>query len=211
MVWSANLAYAIGLITTDGCLSKDGRHIILVSKDIDQLQNFAKVLNLNNKISPHTSSYGSVGNYYHIQFGNVKLYRFLLSIGLTPAKSKTLGKLKIPDKFFADFLRGSLDGDGCTYSYYDKRWKSSFMFYTTFTSASRIHLEWVSNQVYKLYGILGKIKYSGKNCYQLVFAKQNSLILLGKIYYRKDLVCLKRKWFKIQAALDIIAKQAGVL
>ncbi len=38
--WNANLAYAVGLIAADGCLSKDGRHIILVSKDIEQLLDF---------------------------------------------------------------------------------------------------------------------------------------------------------------------------
>lgn len=31
--WSPKIAYAVGLITTDGSLSKDGRHIDLTSKD----------------------------------------------------------------------------------------------------------------------------------------------------------------------------------
>jgi hypothetical protein len=31
--WNANLAYAIGLIATDGCLSSDGLLIDLTSKD----------------------------------------------------------------------------------------------------------------------------------------------------------------------------------
>ena len=72
--WSRNFAYVVGLLTTDGSLSKDGRHISLVSKDLEQLTNFAKILNLNNKISPHTSSYNPFGSYYHIQFGDVTLY-----------------------------------------------------------------------------------------------------------------------------------------
>ncbi len=47
---SADFAYVIGLITTDGSLSKDGRHLNLTSKDIDQIQTFKRILNLKNKI-----------------------------------------------------------------------------------------------------------------------------------------------------------------
>ena len=43
MLWSENLAYAIGLIATDGSLSNDGRHLNFTSKDIDQIQTFAKI------------------------------------------------------------------------------------------------------------------------------------------------------------------------
>jgi hypothetical protein len=42
IVWSSNMSYAIGLLTTDGCLSSDGRHILLTSKDKEQLNNFSK-------------------------------------------------------------------------------------------------------------------------------------------------------------------------
>ena len=42
--WSANFAYAIGLLVTDGNLSSDGRHIIFVSKDMEQINNFLKCL-----------------------------------------------------------------------------------------------------------------------------------------------------------------------
>ncbi len=33
--WSANFAYAIGLLVSDGNLSPDGRHIVFVSKDFE--------------------------------------------------------------------------------------------------------------------------------------------------------------------------------
>ena len=165
MRWSRSLAYCIGLITTDGSLSKDGRHISLTSKDIEQIYNFSKALNLKNKIGKKTSSYGKGKLYYVIQFGNIKFYKFLLSIGLHPNKTKTIKELTIPDKYFGDFLRGHLDGDGFTNSYWDKRWKSSFMFYTGFISASREHLEWIKNTIIRLYGVHGRIKFAGKSTY----------------------------------------------
>ena len=35
--WSPHFAYAVGLLTADGCLSKDGRHLDLTSKDRIQI------------------------------------------------------------------------------------------------------------------------------------------------------------------------------
>lgn len=211
MNWNNDLAYVVGLITTDGSLSIDGRHLNLTSKDIEQLETFAEILDIKNKIGTKKSSFNPDGKYFQIQFGNVKLYRFLLEVGLMPNKTKILGSLKVPDKYFADFLRGYLDGDGFTYSYWDKRWKSSFMLYTGFVSASKLHLEWIKDKINKLYKVEGKIKSVGRSAFQLLYAKKGSILLLRKIYYHKDLPCLSRKRFKIEQALDIIRKQAGML
>lgn len=128
MVWSSNFAYAVGLITTDGCLSSDGRHIDLTSKDLEQIENFKKILNLTNKIGIKYARQDKSKTYYHIEFGNVKLYRYLLSIGLSPHKSKILKQVKVPNEYFADFLRGCLDGDGYTTSNWSKQWANSFIF-----------------------------------------------------------------------------------
>lgn len=211
MEWSEEIAYAIGLITTDGSLSIDGRHINLTSKDIEQIKTFAKILNINNKIGLKYGSYTRDKTYYQIQFGNIKFYKFLLEIGLTPHKTKTLGKLDIPDCYFADFLRGHLDGDGYTYSYWDSRWKSSFMLYTGFLSASKGHLEWIKGKINELYAIEGALRFQGKSTYSLKYSKKSSIVLLNKMYYKSNLPCLKRKLFKIEQALGIIQKQAGVL
>lgn len=210
MTWSSNLAYAVGLITTDGSLSIDGRHINLTSKDIEQLETFAKILDLQNKIGIKKSSFNPNGKYFQIQFGNVKLYRFLLRIGLMPNKTKILGSLKIPDKYFADFLRGHLDGDGCTYSYWDPRWKSSFMFYTVFMSASKDHLKWIQEKTETLFHIKGRLTFHGRSYFHLRFAKGESIRLMKLIYYKSNFPCLGRKRFKIEKALGIINTQAGM-
>lgn len=204
MEWTADLAYAIGLITTDGCLSKDGRHIELTSKDISQIQHFIYILNLKCKIG--TKSSGNYKNkvYYRAQFGNVRLYRFLLSIGLTPHKSRTLKSITIPNDFFIDFLRGHLDGDGSTYSYWDPRWRSSFCLYTQFVSASFDHVKWLRKKISQICKVNGLIKKSG-SIYQLTFAKYSSVILLKQIYYSPNLICLERKHSKIILALSIIS------
>jgi len=192
--WNSNFAYAIGLITTDGSLSKDRRHIILVSKDLEQLENFAKCLKLKNKISPHLSSYNPKGYYYHIQFSNIKLYRKLTSIGLTPNKSKTLSALKIPDHYFIDFLRGHLDGDGniSVVSHKESRHPQLRL---RFCSASFNHLEWIKNSIMRLYKISGGfISKPIKNTQYLVYSKADSIKLLELMYYFEVEYYLHRKY-----------------
>lgn len=202
--WSPKLAYAIGLLATDGCLSSDGRHFDLTSMDIDQLNNFLYCLNLKNKIGKKTSGY-SGKSYSRIQFGDVIFYRFLLDIGLTPNKSKTLGVLKIPKKYFFDFLRGSFDGDGTFYSYYDPRWKSSFMFYTVFISASSKHIKWLREELFKKLRVKGHVTHDGRKItHQLKYAKKESVKILKKMYYHPNIVCLKRKRLKIERVFNII-------
>ncbi|MBL7045141.1 MAG: hypothetical protein ISR98_00890, partial [Parcubacteria group bacterium] len=75
--WSSDFAYAIGLMTTDGSMSSDGRHFDFTSKDRDQLVNFMNCLKIKVKIGYKTSGH-SKQKITRIQFGSVKLYRFLL-------------------------------------------------------------------------------------------------------------------------------------
>ena len=202
--WSPNFAYAIGLMTTDGSMSSDGRHFDLTSKDRDQLINFMNCLKINVKIGHKTSGHTNK-KITRIQFGSVNLYKFLLGIGMTPAKTKTIGELDIPSKYIFDFLRGHLDGDGCFYSYWDKRWKRSYMFYTVFISASKEHINWIQKELNKKIKIKGHINRSGDHSiYQLKYAKNESIKLLKKIYYNKNVTCLYRKHLKIEKALGII-------
>lgn len=205
--WSGNLAYAIGLITTDGCLSKDGLLIDLTSKDREQLKNFSKCLKINFTICTKYSN--NKDKCLRIQFKNRIFYDFLLSIGITPAKSKTLDKILIPDGYFFDFLRGCFDGDGCFYSYWDPRWKSSFMFYTEFSSASPKFIKWLQIKVNQLACIKGHVTTSGRNqtMGQLKYAKRESMILLKKMYHSKNIIFLSRKKLKINKALGIVGKK----
>src|SRR3989344_5044843 len=108
---------------------------------------------------------------FRVQFSDVLFYGFLLSIGLTPAKSLTMRNIYIPDKYFFHFLRGCFDGDGYSYSYWDKRWKSSFMFYIGFVSGSKAYVDWFRSTLWRLSGLTGHItKAKRKNiCYQLKY------------------------------------------
>lgn len=204
--WTHNFAYAIGLLVTDGNVSPDGRHIDFTSKDKIQVVNFIKALGVKNKIGIKRNKNGE---FFRVQVGDVILCRFLEKIGITPAKSKTIGDIDIPDEYFFDFLRGSFDGDGTIYSYWDKRWKSSFMFYLAFTSASPRHIAWLRSSIKRLTDQNGHISKSKDSIViQLRYAKQESFEILKCMYggSKKKMIYLPRKRLKTNKILGSIGQ-----
>lgn len=118
--WSPYLAYAVGLIATDGNLSSDGRHINLTSSDMEQLQNFRRCLQISAMVSSNPPSALTKRPSYRVQFSNRVLYRQLQAIGLSPRKTASLKSLDIPLHVFRDFFRGVIDGDGSIVLYTDR-------------------------------------------------------------------------------------------
>lgn len=203
--WDSNFSYAIGLLTTDGSLSADGRHFDFTSKDKDLVKLFLECLGKENKIGRKTSGYTNEKKYFRVQFGDINFYKWCLTIGLTPNKSTTLKNLKIPDKFLFDFLRGCFDGDGSIYAYWDPRWHSSYMFYLQLASASPKFLEWLQKNINRLLNIKGHIT-TGHNVQQLRYAKKETLILFNQMYHNKNAPFLKRKFIKAQKIFNINQK-----
>lgn len=193
VVWSPELAYLVGLITTDGCLSSDGRHIDFTTNDKELIGFFKKFLNLKNKIARKRSGYTKRWSAYHIQFGNVTLYKWLVKIGLMPNKSKQLKSLLIPDEYFFDFLRGSLDGDGSISKYFDPVYPNSLRLYLSFSSGSLPHLLWIQNTIKKSLKVQGFFS-QGNGVHMLKYGKSNSIALLKRIYYDSAIPCLQRKF-----------------
>lgn len=197
--WTPDIAYLVGLFASDGCLINDNRHLNITSKDLEIITITKSILNINVKVVTKISGYG--GQAYHLSFSNVALYDFLLKIGLTPAKSKTIGSILVPDEYYADFFRGYFDGDGTIYGYWDTRWRSSLMYYTEIISASPSFLVWLQAQNVRLFNTSpGKIK-PGTRADKLSYAKTDSQLLFKRIYYRTDLPKLTRKYDKFVAFL----------
>lgn len=200
--WNNNFAYAVGLLTSDGCLSSDGRHLDLTSKDKEQILNFKECLGLKNKIGRKTREKEKTKKYYRVQFGDVKLYRFLCSIGLCPRKSLTIQKVNVPSEFFADFVRGLFDGDGSfvTFKHPESR---NIQIRVRFYSASPIFLRWLQQKISKQVGIKGFISKSAR-VEALEYAIADSLKILSYLYYSPSVVCLSRKFQKVSPYLTQI-------
>lgn len=203
IAWSPEFSYAIGLITADGCLINDGRHIDFTSKDLEQVETFKTCLGLTVKTGIKHSGIGKP--YHRVQFGDVLFYNFLTKIGLTAAKSKTIKSVQIPDEYFADFLRGYFDGDGTSSSYYDSAFPESYRFYISFMSASRPFILWLQRRITQMVSIKGHLSgYKNLDYIQLRFAKREAVILQKYMYYGERVPYLKRKYLKIQRTMCII-------
>lgn len=192
--WSPELAYVIGLIATDGNLSPDGRHIAFVSGEMEMIRLFRKYINTKAKIGRKSSGF-SDKKYFVVQVGDKNFYTFLVGIGLTANKSKTIGELKIPKDFFYDFLRGCIDGDGSIGGF--KHPESRLIQYKIrLVSASKKFLEWIRS-VTTGDGIRGFLTKSGY-MHTLVYAKKDSTKLINLLYYAGFPASLKRKYHRAQ-------------
>lgn len=206
--WSSDFAYAIGLIATDGSITKDNKIVLLASKDKEQIENFKKCLHIDNPIGRFARGSEKEKKYFRVQFGDVLFIRFLADIGITPFKTKTIHKVDVPRKYFFDFLRGVFDGDGSFYSYWDPRWKSSFMYYFVICSASYKYLEWLREEIRNFFPVKGYLSVMPKkSTFLLRFAKEDSLKIIRKMYHGPTDICLSRKHLKIIKALDIMGER----
>lgn len=201
--WTPTLAYAVGLIATDGGLVR-GRSISFPSADRELVELLLRCLGKSNMISVERSN-GGGGVYYRTQIGDVALYRWLVSIKIEPRKSLTIGAIDIPDEFLLPLARGLLDGDGSimnktaradTKRRSDYRWE---YLQTKFVSASRNHLIWLRERLREATGLEGYLMTSkardGRHaCYALRFSKQGSQRLLPLLYSDPAAPRLTRKW-----------------
>jgi hypothetical protein len=206
LVWSPEMAYVVGLMATDGNLARSRWGLSLASNDKDLLETVRQCLSLRNAMTPYTDSHC-----YHIQWRDRHLYTWLLAIGLTPAKSLTLGPLNVPDEYFADFVRGCVDGDGTVLVYTDRYHaakRACYVYerlYVSLASASRPFLDWVRAQVSRLVGPSGAIRHdqrAGRSTWTLRYAKADSIRVLRWIYYTPDIPCLYRKRAKAERFLS---------
>jgi hypothetical protein len=217
LAWSRGLAYAVGLLATDGNLSSDRRRITLTSSDVEQLETFQRCLHTNLKLSRNSPGSFSTNISYRVQFSNAKLYQQLLDIGLSPRKTGSLGELKIPRAFYPDFLRGVIDGDGSIVLYTDrynvykgKRYEY-LRIYVAVASASLHFLRWIQETLRRYLKTRGSLTqqatrpWATKPAWKLRFAKQDSIKILHWIYYNDRLPCLARKRVLAQRALDVFS------
>lgn len=105
--WSADMAYALGFVLTDGHIQKSA--LVIAQRDIEPLEAIRDMM-----ASEHPIKRSIVaGNPIHtLIIGSRALVDALARLGIHPAKSRTVAMPNVPDAFLADFLRGVIDGDG---------------------------------------------------------------------------------------------------
>ncbi len=199
------LWYTVGIIVTDGSLSVDKRHIYITSKDEELLIILRDQLGLNTKIGKKSNGRSREKIYSVLQFSDVNLYKFLESIGLFSNKSLTLGKISVPEKFFKDFTRGVIDGDGSILTWIHASNKR-VQWALKVTSGAQKFSIWLHKAIQKHYQVKGKLytyQYKDKKnpIHILKFGKIATKIILKSSYY-KDCIALERKKRKVVECLQ---------
>jgi hypothetical protein len=192
--WTADLAYVAGLFASDGCMINDGRHLTLVSNDLEILENTKRILGSAANVGRQIGGFGTES--LQLQLGDVALYDFFLRAGIHPAKSLTIQSVDVPDKYYPDFFRGHFDGDGSVIGYKDERWANSYMYYTSIVSASKPFLGWMQNANARLAGVTSGGMAFGTRVWTLRYAKHDSRRLFDFMYYGPGLPKLTRKYRK---------------
>jgi hypothetical protein len=199
--WSAEIAWIVGLMASDGNLASSSYALSLTSNDVDLLDSVRRILGMGNRLGRVHGGWGTAC--HRLQWRDRVFHTWLREIGLTPRKSLTLGPLAVPDEYFAHFLRGCIDGDGTILVYTDRYHvtrKASYVYqrlYVSLVSASRPFLEWVQGTIVRLRGVRGAIhNKSARNrrpVWTLRYAKRESLRLLPWLYATPEGPCLARK------------------
>lgn len=129
--WSSKMAYALGIICTDGNLnpgrirepwraksastipriSAHQKEPELLEKVLSLMECDAKLIFRKERIYGNTKA--GAGYFFHVT--NEKLYNDIEKLGLTPNKSLTMQFPKVPNEFIRHFIRGCWDGDGSAY------------------------------------------------------------------------------------------------
>jgi hypothetical protein len=203
-VWNEQLAYALGLAATDGCLISDGRHVAIGSEDREQVETFLRCVG---RPGAHISK-DKDREYFRAQLGDVELYRFFVEAGLTPRKSLTLGPLLFPTEYFWHVVRGLIDGDGSVKNYVHQPLKRRYplLMYerleVLFHSASLEHMAWLMSQL-KSRGIRAALivddrlppkRLSANPMYRVKLGKFAAITVLSEIYADPNAPRLMRKW-----------------
>jgi hypothetical protein len=192
--WTRDLAYAVGLIATDGCLT--GRSITFTSTDRQLVETFMACVGQTVKIGVQIRPPRRPA--YRAQLGNQVLFNWLISIGITPRKSLTIGAIAVPDAFFLSLVRGLLDGDGSVRNYWytvptGRRPYQALV--VLFHCASRVHLEWLETELARLHGFRGALYRKGQRAHDvhvLKYATKEARRLIP-LLYPDDAPCLERK------------------
>ena len=148
-------------------------HLSLISKDVDQIETFRRCLRLEVPVSQIRTA---TGIHHKVQWCDRGLYDWFVGAGLTPAKSRTLGPLAVPDSVFPDFFRGCIDGDGSVLVYIDRYHaarRPQYVYerlYVSLVSASLRFLDWIKASVGRMVCVGGAIHRSGPRDRPLVDA-----------------------------------------
>jgi hypothetical protein len=187
IAWSEGIAWFVGLVTSDGNLSKFAKAITVTSSDVDVLEQVQDVVL--HEITGRRNAVVPSGRGHCYRFTSDVFYAFCSNVGLTPNKSLTLTALNVPGEYFRHFLRGVIDGDG-SIRVYTKKGCHFRHLQIRVISASHEFLKWLRTSCREHLGVRGggfcKVNVNqwtdDKQYWEVVFSHYDSLRIAQAIY-----------------------------
>ncbi len=126
--WSREMAWVLGVVSTDGNLYEGrprtdkhaaaARRLSIGQKEPELLYKVAQLMKCDTPLK-HRKESGIRGELYALDISDPTICCDLITLGITPRKSRTLSFPRVPKGYLHDFIRGCWDGDGTVYI--DKR------------------------------------------------------------------------------------------
>lgn len=196
-------AYFLGLIYSDGCISRTSLRLSLQEEDGYILDKFLKVIESESKLYDVIPKKESHKNQKLVSISNIKLVNDLFKLGVTKKKSLTIkfpNDEQVPEEFLNHFIRGIFDGDGSVFKYERLINGKKYIESGVSIISSNNFIKGLSNTLN-----FGNtyITNNGKNSY-LSFKKKIDLIKIFNYLYKDSTIHLTRKYSKFLEILDII-------
>lgn len=199
-VQSHDMAYVLGLIASDGYVSKDTNHfgIDIQESDEELLYKIKRVLNYEGDIMHYTSNGGCKASRIRVCSKTIK--KDLEHYGIKPKKTFTLEPpFFLAPEYCISYIRGYFDGDGCIYTDFEKYKYEWFI-----CGVKKEVLNWMKDILLNKYGIVSKVYKTsttlsqGDPFYQLAIYKKNDIKRLFEILYPPDSIYMERKYKKMR-------------
>lgn len=169
-------AYWLGFLWADGYISKINNNVALglASKDYQHLEKFKKDIKaeINIQFNSSKNRYSKKG-IFRLAFNDYFIHNKLKELGF-----ETRNKMpNIPKKYFYDFLRGYIDGDG--YIAINKQNQ-------LLVGISCPHIDFLNSLNVACDNLGNVYKDSRSNCYYLIFKSKNALTICQRAYEHKS-------------------------
>lgn len=191
-------AYLLGFIFADGCVNNGQLWIDINDKDREILEKIRELLHSNCKISTRIKGKSIMSR---ITIKHADFVNYLEKYGIVKNKTKETNHLpinEIPEKFYKDFLRGLIDGDGWIVKDSKNNWHIGYVTQYKTTAEDFVII---------MNSLLDK-KWNNKiiernNKYAVVQIQSKQQVeQLAHVLYADNKICLSRKFQLAQEIYD---------
>ena len=186
--WSHEMAYILGYIATDGCVSEERvLRLGLTIKDESLLYKIKKIMEFSGPVLRRISR--ASGKEYESSYMNIynrEIVKDLKELGIVQNKSFILGAFDfVPKEYELDFIRGAFDGDGSVGRQGGEKCKNNYQIRVRFFSASKAFFTYLRDVLtqngltdVKIYQDLKR----KTNFYYIIYSTNDSINFYNKIY-----------------------------